>query len=65
MTGSRFILKSRKCIICPYKLGQVKSIVSPCTKCNKSRNKNHPFPEPELKEAVRSAIQINEKNKTL
>lgn len=32
-----------KCLTCPYKLGKVKCIVSPCRKCIDSGRKDNPF----------------------
>ncbi|MBR3046163.1 MAG: hypothetical protein IKH27_12485 [Oscillospiraceae bacterium] len=32
-----------KCLKCPYYLGQIKCIVSPCRECIMSKRKTHPF----------------------
>ena len=39
-----------KCLKCPYKLGLVKCIKSPCPECKANKSKKHPFPEAEIKE---------------
>lgn len=39
-----------KCLKCPYKLGLVKCIKSPCPECKASKSKRPPFPEAEIKE---------------
>ena len=33
----------RKCRTCPYALGQVKCIISPCRECILNNRKTHPF----------------------
>lgn len=35
--------KFRKCHTCPYALGKIKCIVSPCIECIISKRKRHPF----------------------
>lgn len=39
-----------KCRDCPYNLGKIKCIVSPCPQCIENKSKKHPFPEAEIKE---------------
>jgi len=41
------ILKLIKCLKCPYNLGFIKCIVSPCPECLLSKRKKHPFMVPE------------------
>lgn len=39
-----------KCLKCPYKLGLIKCVTSPCAECKASKIKKPPFPEVEIKE---------------
>lgn len=41
-----------KCIKCPYYLGQIKCIVSPCKECISNGRKTHPYEllQPEKKD---------------
>ncbi len=32
-----------KCKTCPYQLGMIKCVVSPCTSCMDNKSKTHPF----------------------
>ncbi len=40
---------AEKCKMCPYKLGIVKCIVSPCPKCMVSKKRTNPFSKKEEK----------------
>lgn len=33
----------RKCLNCPYYLGYIKCIISPCRECIMNKRKTHPF----------------------
>lgn len=35
----------KKCLLCPYHLGIVKCMISPCGRCMKQKNAKHPFLE--------------------
>lgn len=39
-------IKKLKCRKCPYKLGVIKCIKTPCPECRSSGGKIHPFSEP-------------------
>ena len=43
------IMHYKKCKVCPYYLGIIKCIVSPCPKCIASKRSTPPFPEPIIK----------------
>lgn len=37
------IHRYKKCKTCPYALGYIKCIISPCKQCILEKRKNHPF----------------------
>ena len=39
----------KKCFSCPYHIGTIKCVKSPCPECLASKSKKHPFVEPEIK----------------
>lgn len=39
----------KKCFSCPYHIGTIKCVKSPCPDCLASKSKKHPFVEPEIK----------------
>lgn len=39
----------KKCLDCPYYLGEIKCKSNPCPECRASGRKKHPFPEATIK----------------